>query len=129
MACLRIRSLLRPWISLASSFVSLSLSLSYLSLSGFHDLCACENSFTLARNMSICLRKQNLYQVAVCTCGYPSMCDLMQVFAVFAVALILLREQNLDEAVVSNDGRLYGPILNVQRSRTRPCTPQPGLDR
>ena len=57
------------------------------------------------------------------------MCDLMHVFVVFAVALILLREQNLDEAVVSNDGRLYGPILNVQRPRTRPCTPQPGLDR
>jgi hypothetical protein len=53
----------------------------------------------------------------------------MHVFAVFAVALILLCEQNLDEAVVSNDGSLYGPILNVQRPRTRPCTPQPGLDR
>ena len=54
----------------------------------------------------------------------------MHVFAVFAVALILFWcEQNLDEAVVSTDGRLYAPVLNVQRPRTRPCTPQPGLDR
>jgi hypothetical protein len=54
--------------------------------------------------MSICLRKQNLYQVAVCTCGYLRICDIMHVFAVFAVALILLHEQSLDEVVVSNDG-------------------------